>query len=190
MVASWLCEAHLISRRGEHSSERHTYELKCMNLNKLNIDSRTWIVATVGCAVLLLAGSVLISQPVNSALERVPVRLGTFNFPGLHMAAVAIALWFLMPCVLTVIARNRPILWGIVPYVIILGFAISHYGHIWSYLSGSTLAFTSILWLLSSGVGLFVRRIIRRSRAKKAASAPLAAPAETAMPRVWPPAPR
>ncbi len=70
-----------------------------------------------------------------------------------------IACLFILPGILTAIARKNSMVWGLVPLVTWFAYGTMRMSHI-----GMTLEGLAIIWLCSSGVGLLIRKLISRWR--------------------------
>lgn len=96
-----------------------------------------------------------------------------------------------LPAVLTLIAKRHPFLWGLAPYPI--GFAMYMVADRHELVDVIALGITAVVyltpvWLISSGVGLGLRRL--RERQAKLAARAGSKPLNVQDPSVWPPAPK
>ena len=152
-----------------------------MNWHRLNLDTRTWVTAFVG--TLFPIGLLLGWPPFYAELayDYIPVR------SDLILDASLVALFLVMPGLLTVIAKRRAFFWGLVPLLMASPyFMYMSKSEEWSAETVVTALLEMLVgWIVSSGVGLVIRRLIRRNALKKATLA--TSPDVDA--DAWPPAP-
>jgi hypothetical protein len=151
------------------------------------MDKRTWFIAIVGTLALLGIGGLMCLAPVSEALKYIPIRAGGAVLSEIIYVAAWTAALFVMPGVLTIIAKRVPFLWGAMPAFIVLivdlmyviwrdvhnlkefGALLHSFADL-SYFSQVPLTALVLGWVFSSGIGLLVRRVIR-GRALKNPSA-------------------
>jgi predicted neutral ceramidase superfamily lipid hydrolase len=109
--------------------------------------------------------------------------------------ASVVAIVMAMPCAITMVARKRAFLWGILPLAVatavLFGFFVffARVSVVRSpVLMDALLIEAAIVWPISSGLGLLVRWLLRNRCAREARTS---APADEPAPEgVWPPPPR
>jgi hypothetical protein len=157
-------------------------------------DRRGWLIGLIAPCVLIGISSAARFSPVESFLSSVcPINLWGDDAGGLIGDGATIALFILLPGVLTVVARRRAFLWGALPLLVgeIFTAAEEIYQHEWDWLHSlygwGQLLPLIVAWFVSSGVGLVVRGM-RHRRMMRAKSKIVEAAAE-GQSEVWPPAP-
>ena len=149
------------------------------------MDKRAWITAIVG--ILLPFGIVYVVNfpPLSIASGGGPAKL-------CRIASVVMII-FVTPILLTIIAKRRPFLWGVTPYLIVISCAFLWAFHVMRHFkvspdaSHAILAYTCIA-IAISGIGVGIRWIIRanaRKRSLTETNAPYSVD-----PNAWPPQPK
>jgi len=123
------------------------------------MDKRAWITAIVG--ILLPVGVIYFVNvpPLSIALGGGPVKL--------CRNVSVIVLVFITPMVLTIIAKRRPFLWGLIPYLTMVSLCTFVYAnHVMRHFDVGR---SSLHWILPytyiaiavSGIGVALRRVVR-----------------------------
>ncbi|HEY3329763.1 MAG TPA: hypothetical protein VGK19_07075 [Capsulimonadaceae bacterium] len=149
------------------------------------MDKRTWFVGVGGTLALLAVAGFMCLAPVSAALKHLPLHVGRAGLAEiLYMIAWSLAM-FVMPGVVTVIAVRRPFLCGLIPPIAIL---VADFAYVlWrdvhsrhdlvrllhmiadlSYFRDLHIALFVTSWLISSGVGLRVRRRMHAGALRRA----------------------
>jgi hypothetical protein len=144
-----------------------------------------WVV-TLCLTGLSLVSLFLADKRLDASAILIDLRYGMYG-PALY-ALIVIAsitmLTFVLPILLPVIARHQPFLWGGLPLLGLFGF-LCWSGFVIKQYAVSQFLSIVMLWMITSGIGLLIRFLVRRRRAVLTAI-----PVSDVHSEKWPPAPR
>ena len=157
-------------------------------------DKRAWLVGLIIPVLLIGVSNMVRYQPIASFLAIIcPIAFWGDSVGGLIGDAASIAELLLFPGIVTAFAHRRAFLWGALPLCVDLissiVFDIFRHQRNWfgAEFNIDQLIIKGEIWLVSSGVGLLVRGLLRK-RVEKARRIAAEANAKSGN-SIWPPAP-
>jgi hypothetical protein len=158
--------------RQRYGAIPHSFTMDAQSSTDFRSDLRTAVVSALCVTALAAIRFLVLSNMAGKITFPVPSLRATYAFALDTNLAVKVVEYLIIPTVIVVTARRRPIFWSLIPYGLLAIYAalISHlkqnveiyYSSVWYELGNF-----AILWVATGLVGLSTRRIIRFARKRR-----------------------